>query len=148
MSLTPTLPPIRVLVVDDSGFMRIALRKIIEADGDIRVIGEAKNGREAIRLARELKPDVVTMDIVMPEMDGIEATQRIVKEVTQVLARYAVNVEKLTTYTASAPMSAEMLFHASAELRASPALDARAMKAELENLSDDLMVDISIVETI
>ena len=82
MSLTPTLPPIRVLVVDDSGFMRIALRKIIEADGDIRVIGEARNGREAIRLARELKPDVVTMDIVMPEMDGIEATQRIVKEVT------------------------------------------------------------------
>lgn len=69
---TPVPPPIRVLVVDDSGFMRIALRKIVEADGDIRVVGEAKNGREAIRLARELKPDVVTMDIVMPEMDGIE----------------------------------------------------------------------------
>jgi len=79
---TPTPPPIRVLVVDDSGFMRIALRKIVEADGDIRVVGEAKNGREAIRLARELKPDVVTMDIVMPEMDGIEATQRILKEVS------------------------------------------------------------------
>jgi glycine cleavage system regulatory protein len=72
----------------------------------------------------------------------------IVKEVTQVLARHAVNVEKLTTYTASAPMSAETLFHASAELRASPALDARALKMELENLSDDLMVDISIVETV
>jgi len=73
--------PIRALVVDDSGFMRIALRKIIEADGDIRVVGEARNGREAIRMAQELKPDVVTMDIVMPEMDGIEATRRIVKEV-------------------------------------------------------------------
>ncbi len=82
MSVTPTLPPIRVLVVDDSGFMRIALRKIVEADGDIRVVGEARNGREAIRLARELKPDVITMDIVIPEMDGIEATQRIVTEVT------------------------------------------------------------------
>ncbi len=72
----------------------------------------------------------------------------IVREVTQVLARHAVNVEKLTTYTASAPMSAETLFHASAELRAAPALDARALKTELENLSDDLMVDISIVETV
>lgn len=77
----PTPPPIRALVVDDSGFMRIALRKIIEADGDIHVVGEARNGREAVRLAQELKPDVVTMDIVMPEMDGIEATRRIVKEV-------------------------------------------------------------------
>lgn len=72
----------------------------------------------------------------------------IVREVTQVLARHAVNVEKLTTYTASAPMSAETLFHANAELRASPALDARMLKSELENLSDDLMVDISIVETV
>jgi two-component system chemotaxis response regulator CheB len=82
MSTSPAPPPIRALVVDDSGFMRIALRKIIEADGDIRVVGEARNGREAIRLAQELKPDVVTMDIVMPEMDGIEATRRIVREVT------------------------------------------------------------------
>ncbi|MFY9328119.1 MAG: ACT domain-containing protein [Georgfuchsia sp.] len=71
----------------------------------------------------------------------------IVREVTQVLARHAVNVEKLTSYTASAPMSAETLFHANAELRAAPTLDARALKTELENLSDDLMVDISIVET-
>ena len=77
MSAAPVLPPIRALIVDDSGFMRIALRKIIEADGDIRVVGEARNGREAIRLAQELKPDVVTMDIVMPEVDGIEATRRI-----------------------------------------------------------------------
>lgn len=45
MSATPVLPPIRALIVDDSGFMRIALRKIIEADGDIRVVGEARNGR-------------------------------------------------------------------------------------------------------
>jgi glycine cleavage system regulatory protein len=72
----------------------------------------------------------------------------IIREVTQVLARLGVNVEKLTTWTSSAPMSAETLFHADAELRAVPGLDARALKGELEKLSDDLMVDISIVETI
>jgi two-component system chemotaxis response regulator CheB len=68
---------IHVLVVDDSGFMRIALRKIIEAEGDIRVVGEARDGEEAISLARKLKPDIVTMDIEMPRMDGLAATAAI-----------------------------------------------------------------------
>jgi two-component system chemotaxis response regulator CheB len=73
--------PIRVLVVDDQSFMRIALRQIIESDGDIRVIGEARNGAEAVALAHELKPDAITMDVEMPEMDGLEACARIVREV-------------------------------------------------------------------
>lgn len=72
----------------------------------------------------------------------------IVREVSQVLARHAVNVEKLNTRIASAPMSAETLFHADAELAAAPDLDARALKSELERLSDDLMVDITIVENL
>jgi two-component system, chemotaxis family, protein-glutamate methylesterase/glutaminase len=72
---------LRVLVVDDLGFMRIALRQIVETDGDMRVVGEARNGEDAVRLARELKPDVVTMDIEMPVMDGIEATRQILGEV-------------------------------------------------------------------
>ncbi|MBE7422384.1 MAG: glycine cleavage system protein R [Zoogloeaceae bacterium] len=72
----------------------------------------------------------------------------IVREVSQVLARHAVNVEKLETHTASAPMSAETLFHAQAELQAGAGLDARALKAELERISDELMVDITLDETI
>lgn len=72
----------------------------------------------------------------------------IVREVSQVLARHAVNVEDLSTYTASAPMSADILFHATAELTASPALDARALTSDLEHLSNDLMVDITLDETI
>jgi glycine cleavage system regulatory protein len=72
----------------------------------------------------------------------------IVREVSQVLARHAINVEDLSTYTASAPMSAEILFHATAELTASAALDARALTADLEQISNDLMVDITLDETI
>ena len=72
----------------------------------------------------------------------------IVREVSQVLARHAVNVEELNTHTASAPMSAEILFHATAELTASPALDARALIRELEQISNDLMVDITLDESL
>ena len=72
----------------------------------------------------------------------------IVREVSQVLARHAVNVEELNTHTASAPMSAEILFHASAELTAAEHLDARALTSDLEQISNDLMVDITLDETI
>jgi len=72
----------------------------------------------------------------------------IVREVSQVLARHAINVEDLNTHISSAPMSAEILFHANAVLTAAPALDARALTADLERLSNDLMVDITLDETI
>src|ERR1700722_16419415 len=81
-SMRVSADPIRVLVVDDQRFMRIALRQIIEHDGDMRVVGEARTGVEAVAMARELKPDAVTMDIEMPEMDGLEACASIMREVT------------------------------------------------------------------
>lgn len=72
----------------------------------------------------------------------------IVKEVSQVLARHAVNVENLDTHTSSAPMSADTLFHAIAELTAAASLDASALTRELERISNDLMVDITLDESI
>jgi len=71
------MKPIRVLIVDDSITARETLIGIIESDSEISVVGEAKNGKEAIELTRRLKPDIITMDIRMPIMDGLEAIQYI-----------------------------------------------------------------------
>jgi two-component system chemotaxis response regulator CheB len=68
---------IRVLVVDDSTFMRKVLENIYNADGQMQVIGNAKDGREAVSLAESLKPDVISMDINMPHVDGLQATAEI-----------------------------------------------------------------------
>src|SRR5690349_223789 len=67
----------KVLIVDDSAFMRKVLETIISSDDQLQVIGQAKDGREAVSLAESLKPDVITMDINMPHMDGLQATAQI-----------------------------------------------------------------------
>jgi two-component system chemotaxis response regulator CheB len=72
-----TLKKIRVLIVDDSAFMRKVLETILVTDENVQVIGHAKDGREAVRLSESLKPDVITMDINMPVMDGLQATAEI-----------------------------------------------------------------------
>jgi len=70
---------VRVLVVEDSAVVREFLSYILNSDPAIRVIGTANNGTEALQLAEKLKPDVITMDISMPGMDGYEATRRIME---------------------------------------------------------------------
>src|SRR5271169_2094683 len=67
----------RVLVVDDSAFMRKVLETILNSDDQLQVVGQAKDGREAVTLAESLKPDVITMDINMPHVDGLQATAQI-----------------------------------------------------------------------
>ncbi len=75
--VTAPVKKFRVLVVDDSAFMRKVLESIFSADDQLQVVGHAKDGREAIALAESLKPDVITMDLNMPHMDGLQATAQI-----------------------------------------------------------------------
>ncbi len=79
---------IRILIADDHSVVRQGLRMFLGLDPDLEVVGEAADGAEALRLARELKPDVILMDLLMPVMDGIAATQAVRREVpdTEVLA--------------------------------------------------------------
>ena len=68
---------VRVMIADDQELVRTGFRMILDAEDDIEVVAEATNGREAVAMARELGPDIVLMDIRMPELDGIEATRRV-----------------------------------------------------------------------
>lgn len=70
---------ITVLLVDDHGLVRKGFRRMLEDDPDLRVVGEATNGQEAIKLAQELHPRVIVMDLAMPGVDGVQATREIMK---------------------------------------------------------------------
>ena len=71
---------VRVLLVDDQELVRVGFRMILDAHEDIEVVGEARNGQEALDAAAKLHPDVVVMDVRMPVMDGVEATRRLVRD--------------------------------------------------------------------
>ena len=69
--------PIRIVLVDDHDIVRAGLRSFLEAQGDLAVVGEARDGFQAIQIVQELCPDVVVMDITMPKMDGLQATRQL-----------------------------------------------------------------------
>lgn len=81
-------PATRILIADDHAVVRSGFRRILDAQWDFEVIAEVSNGREAVDTAMELQPDVVLMDVTMPELNGIEATRRIIRDCpkTRILA--------------------------------------------------------------
>lgn len=121
------------VAADDAAALRTALSALPALKVTVEEAGSGASSHKGRRL---------TLSLVGHDRIGI------VREVSQVLARHAVNVEALNTFTASAPMSAEVLFHAQAELQAAESLDARALKSDLERISDDLMVDITLDEVV
>ena len=89
------MKPITILLVDDHAVMRMGLASLLETCGDVEVIGDTGDGESAIKKALKLRPDVVLMDLVMPEMDGIETTQRLLEKWPEA------NVLILTTFATS-----------------------------------------------
>jgi len=75
------MPKIRVLLADDHTVVRQGLRALLQTERDIEIVGEAETGRQAVRLAETLKPDVVVMDIAMPQLNGLEASRQISQQV-------------------------------------------------------------------
>jgi two-component system chemotaxis response regulator CheB len=120
----PATSVVRVLVVDDSSFMRGAITRHIQRDARFHVVGAAVNGREAVAKARELRPDVITMDVEMPEMNGIEALR-------QILAQTSIPVIMLSAQTeAGAKTTIQALQYG--------AMDFIAKKAGFEQLHEKL----------
>ena len=93
------MKPITLLLVDDHAVMRTGLASLLETCRDVKVVGDTGDGESAVRMALRLRPDVVVMDLVMPEMDGVETTRRIVAEWPEA------NVLVLTTFASSDEIS-------------------------------------------
>ena len=110
-----------VLLVDDHSVVRMGLAAIINIEKDLKVCGEAESGAEAVKLAREMRPDVVVMDFMMPGMDGAEATEAVLR------ASPESKVLVLTTYGASVDIAR--------------ALKSGATGAVTKNLSNDELAD-------
>ena len=92
----------RILVADDHALLRVGLNTMLNTQPDMVVVGEASNGRDAVVRAKELRPDVVVMDLMMPKLDGAEATRQIVESLPDV------KIIILTSYGTSADLARAM----------------------------------------
>jgi NarL family two-component system response regulator LiaR len=125
--------PIRVMIVDDHDMVRSGLGVFLEAFDDLELVGEAADGKEALRLCAEAQPHVVLMDLVMPEMDGVEATQAIRQAypTVQVIALTSFNDQDLVQGALRAGAVGYLLKNASIDELAVAIRAARAGKATL-----------------
>jgi NarL family two-component system response regulator LiaR len=121
MTADQMIAPIRVLVVDDHAIIRKGMRAVLELVPDIELAGEAENGKRAIQLDIELKPDVILMDLMMPEMDGITCIREIMAR------RPEARILVLTNFAGE-----DMIF---------PAIKAGAMGYHLKDSSPEALVD-------
>ena len=110
-------PPIRVLIVDDHSVVRMGLRVFLDLQDDIEVVGEAADGSEGVAMARRLEPDVVLMDLLMPNMDGVTAIGRIKAERpdTEIVTMTSFIEEEKVTAALEAGASGYVLKDAEAE---------------------------------
>ena len=125
--------PVRVLVVDDSAFLRHTITKHLEADPEIAVVGRAHDGLEALDQIAALKPDVVTLDVEMPRMDGLAALKRI-------MAKSPTPVVMLSAYThQGARATIQALMRGAVDFVPKP-----ASKADLDTTIDDLIAKVKV----
>src|SRR5512139_1753806 len=113
--------PIRILVVDDHAIIRKGIRAVLEIVPDIELVGEAENGIQAVQLDRELHPDVILMDLMMPEMDGIACIRQIRDQ------RSSARILVLTNFAGE-----EMIF---------PAIKAGAVGYHLKDSSPETLIE-------
>ena len=116
-----TANPIRILVVDDHAIIRKGMRAVLELVPDMELVGEAENGKQALKMNLELRPDVILMDLLMPEMDGIACIQEIRAQ------RPEARILVLTNFAGE-----DMIF---------PAIKAGAMGYHLKDLSPEALVE-------
>lgn len=95
---------LRVLIVDDTATTRLLLRTAIDGSGDMQVVGEATDGHEAVSMARRLRPDVILMDITMPNMNGLDATREIMSDTPTPIVMISASVEGRETEVAFSAM--------------------------------------------
>ncbi len=133
IKVLPKGGPIRVLVVDDSAFMRHTIAKHLEADPDVTVVGRAHDGLHALAQIPALKPDVVTLDVEMPNMDGLDALRRIMAECPTPVVMLSAYTQRGARATIQALMRGAVDF-----------VPKSTVRAELDNVIEELIGKVKI----